>query len=154
MKIFKYLAVAGLSGLATFSYTTKKPSYEAFQGVKYVSNYDGDTILVDIDGLPPLFGKHISVRVAHIDTPEITGVTDCEQNVAKEAKTVVEAILTSAKTIELVDPKRDKYFRILADVLIDGKRLLSKTILDMDLAVPYEGGEKEVIDWCLKNPQK
>ena len=41
--------------------------------VRYVRNYDGDTITFDIDGLHSIVGKNISVRVLGIDTPEIRG---------------------------------------------------------------------------------
>ena len=43
----------------------------SFQCVKYISNYDGDTVTVNIDNVPALFGSHIPVRVRGIDTPEM-----------------------------------------------------------------------------------
>ena len=40
-----------------------------FRCVKYVRNYDGDTITFNIPNLHPLFGKSISVRVRGINAP-------------------------------------------------------------------------------------
>jgi len=42
--------------------------------------------------------------------------------------------------------KRGKYFRIVADVSIDGKSL-AKSLINAKLAVIYDGGKKTK-DWC------
>ena len=46
-------------------------TYGNFNNVKYVRNYDGDTVKVNIPEIPRLFGEEISVRIRGIDTPEI-----------------------------------------------------------------------------------
>lgn len=56
-------------------------------------------------------------------------------------------MLRSGKVIELRNTKRGKYFRIVADVFIDDKKL-SDTLIASDLAVSYDGGTKAK-DWCL-----
>jgi endonuclease YncB( thermonuclease family) len=122
--------------------------------VKYVSAYDGDTITVDIPSMPVLFGQHIRVRISHIDAPELKSRSSCERKAALQALSEVSSLLSRSKTIELIDPKRDKYFRILSDVAVDGKTILSKHLLDKGLAVPYEGGAKKHTDWCSKIKQK
>ena len=118
--------------------------------VRYVSAYDGDTITIDIPSMPSLFGSRIRVRISHIDAPELKSRSTCERKVALQALSEVSSILSKAKTIELIDPKRDKYFRILSDVAVDGKTILSKHMLDKGLAVPYEGDAKKHTDWCSK----
>ncbi|MCJ7765924.1 MAG: thermonuclease family protein [Thiovulaceae bacterium] len=42
--------------------------------------------------------------------------------------------------------KREKYFRILADVYVDGEAL-GEMLIYNGLAVPYDGGHKGK-EWC------
>ena len=119
----------------------------AFRCVEYLRNYDGDTIAFNIPNVHPLLGKDINVRLMHVDAPEIKTINICERKVAVEAKLAIEQLLTESKRIDLEDVKRDKYFRIDANVIVDGKSL-SKVLLEKSLAYPYEGGKKPTIDWC------
>lgn len=122
--------------------------------VEFAGAYDGDTFTVNIPSLPDIFGKQISVRVAHIDTPEKNGETPCEKRVAAEAGETLENLLANAKRIDLINPQRDKYFRILSDVLVDKKILVSEYMLKNKLAYPYEGDTKQLVDWCKYGSQK
>ena len=120
--------------------------YENFDNVKVISNYDGDTLTVDIEKLPTIFGSKISVRVFGIDTPEMHGKCEKEKALAMEAKEIVRSIINRNPYVSLLNTRRDKYFRILADVeTIDGD--LAKILLDKGLAVQYNGGTKEK-NWC------
>ena len=119
----------------------------AFRCVKYIRNYDADTITFDIPGVHSLIGKNISVRVRHVDTPEINGKLPCEKKASRNAKRLVENLLKNAKRIALEDIGRDKYFRVLADVRIDGANLRDYLIKN-NLAYAYEGGTKKKLDWC------
>lgn len=122
-----------------------------FRCVKYIRNYDADTITFDIPNVHPLIGKHISVRVRQIDAPEIKGKLPCEKEAARTAKRLIENTLKSAKRIDLVNADKDKYFRILADVVVDGKPL--RNILYRNgLAYAYEGRTKQKVDWCNRAP--
>lgn len=118
-----------------------------FRCVKYLKNYDADTVTFDIHDVHPLLGSKISVRVLGVDTPEIKGKLPCEKDAARASKRLVESLLKQAKRIDLKDVQRDKYFRILADVIIDGKSL-SALLLKNGLAYAYYGKTKEKIDWC------
>ena len=118
-----------------------------FKCVSSVRNYDGDTITVDIPKVHQLFGKEINVRVMGIDTAEIRTSDDCEKEMANKAKDFVENELAKAKTIHLDKVERDKYFRIGADVIIDGDSL-SQKLIDENLAYPYNGETKPDVDWC------
>lgn len=118
-----------------------------FQCVQFLNNYDGDTITVNILNVPPILGQKITVRVAHIDAPEMKGHKPCEKEKAQAAKKFVFERLSKAGEIELKNIQRDKYFRILADVFYDGKNL-SDGLLNSRLAVPYEGGTKVQASWC------
>ncbi len=126
---------------------------ETFRCVKYVKNYDADTVTFDIPNVHPLIGKSISIRVRHVDTPEIKGKLPCEKEAARNAKKLVENLLKNAKQIDLKNVDRDKYFRILADVQIDGVNL-KDYLLKNNLAYKYEGGTKEKMDWCKRMPSQ
>jgi len=118
-----------------------------FRCVRFDHNYDGDTITFQIPNVHPLIGKNISVRVFGIDTPEMKGKGPCEKERAKEARDLVGSLLKSAKRVDLANLQRDKYFRILAEVMVDGSAL-SQKLIAAKLAYPYEGGTKEKINWC------
>lgn len=115
--------------------------------VHYLKNYDGDTITFNIPDLHPIMGEQISVRVYGIDAPEIRTKNDCEKALAVEAKLEVEKIMIKAERIDLLKAQRGKYFRILAEVYVNG-RSLSDHLIEEGLAVPYEGGTRPEVDWC------
>lgn len=118
-----------------------------FRCVKYIRNYDADTITFEIKGVHPLFGENIPVRVAGIDTPEVATKNACEKETGRIAKKLIESVLKQAKRIDLINVERDKYFRILADVMVDGKSV-KEILLKNQLAVAYDGGTKSKVDWC------
>jgi endonuclease YncB( thermonuclease family) len=105
---------------------------------------DGDTFVVTVEEWPPLFGREIPVRVTGIDTPELRGRCQKEIDLANRAKGYTTNFLKGSE-ITLSNLGRDKYFRILADVTVDGKDL-AEWLLRNHLAVPYSGGEKQ--SWC------
>jgi len=118
-----------------------------FRCVSYVKNYDADTITFDIAGVHPLLGKHISIRVLGVDAPEIKTKNLCEKKKAKEAQKIVETLLKKAERIDLENVTRGKYFRIVADVVIDGESL-TRYLINNSLAYAYDGGTKTNVNWC------
>lgn len=120
-----------------------------FRCVKYIGNYDGDTITVSIPNVHPLLGEKISVRIAGVDTAEIKGKSKCEKQAALKAKELVSKVLSTSLHIELSNVRRDKYFRILADVHTD-KGSIATLLQNKGLAYVYEGGTKENTNWCVK----
>ena len=68
-----------------------------------------------------------------------------KKKLAIKARDFVASKLKSAKEVLLVNPKRGKYFRIVADVMIDGQ-MLDKMLLKKGLAYKYDGGRKK--SWC------
>ncbi len=106
---------------------------------------DGDTIKVTIPNIPIIFGKEIGVRVAGIDTPELHSKCKEERELAEKATEFTKNFLSNSKYIELKNPARDMYFRIDAEVYVDGKSL-SQELLTANLAKPYYGGTKT--PWC------
>lgn len=121
----------------------------SFRCVKYLSNYDADTIKFHIPKTHPLFGDKINIRVKGVDTPEIRTNDECEKYHARTAKRLVENLLKNAKRIDLNNIQRGKYFRVVADINLDGKSL-KEYLLKNNLAYEYDGGQKNKINWCKK----
>lgn len=107
--------------------------------------YDGDTFRVNIGDWPAVVGESMPVRIKGIDTPELRGKCQSEKDAARVAKQFSVGRLREGKFIELRFIERDKYFRLLAEVWIDGVSL-GEQLLNAGFAVPYDGGKKRV--WC------
>lgn len=113
---------------------------------------DGDTIKVTIHSVHPLLGDRIKIRVRDIDTPEIRKGRygyKCQRELERglEAKRVVEEFLEGTEKIELRNLSRGKYFRIAADVYVDGRNL-ADVLLERGLAHEYLGGKGKKRSWC------
>ncbi|QQX78530.1 thermonuclease family protein [Shewanella sp. KX20019] len=110
-----------------------------------VSIYDGDSFTVNIKEWPDIVGHRIPIRIYGIDTPELRGKCQAEKELARLAKQFTVQALREAEVIELKDIQRGKYFRLIADVYLDGKSL-SNMILEANHARLYVGGKRE--SWC------
>lgn len=117
---------------------------------KVTSVYDGDTFRADIAGYPAIVGYRMAVRINGIDTPEIKSHCDFEKEKALKAKAYTKSMLMSGRSIELRNIKRGKYFRLLADVYVDGQSV-GNQLITAGLAVEYHGKTK--IDWCKEDLQ-
>ena len=127
--------------------STIQTQAEDFSGVQYVRAYDADTITVNLKDLPHVFGEELGIRVAGVNAPEIRGRCAQEDQPALQARDRVRELLEQAQQIDLVDVERDKYFRVVAKVNVDG-RDLSQLLLEEGHAVIYDGGTKSK-DWCV-----
>lgn len=145
MKAFAFLFIS--LPYYSFANDTCLHNEKSFHCVKYVKNYDADTVTFDIPNVHPLIGNRINVRVYGIDAPEIKAKNKCEKEKAKDAKKRVATLLRKAKRIDLENVQRGKYFRVVADIKAEG-RSLSDYLLKNGLAVPYKGGPKKKVDWC------
>ena len=87
---------------------------------------DGDTFACDIDEHSAIAGKNISIRLRGINTPELRSKDPGERKFAAIEKQRLFDLLNNARVIELRNIDRDKYFRIDADVYIDGVDILTK----------------------------
>lgn len=108
---------------------------------------DGDTIRGDIVNLPDVFGKAISIRLDGVDTPELKGSCVAEIQKALKAREFTTKFLFGTTKLEIVNPKRDKYFRLVASIQVNGVDLGSE-LLKNGLAKPYFGLTKQ--PWCDK----
>ena len=91
------------------------------------------------------FGYKIPVRVRGIDTPEIRGKCDIEKSRAKQVRDFVRDLHSQATTIELKNCERGKYFRLVADVYLNGENL-ADILFEKGYARKYDGGKRE--SWC------
>ena len=127
-----------------------------FRCVKYIKNYDGDTITFNISGLHSLIGKKIKIRLSGVDTPEINTKDKCEKEKGQTAKRLVENLFKNSKRIDLENVKRGKYFRMVADIIIDGKSLTagyisSPTTLSISFSVFLESSNTPLKKMCISS---
>ena len=139
------MAVAGLclllAGIAIgrASMAVDKPEIVTVRSIARV--YDGDTFHCNLIQLPAALTDAIGIRVNGIDCPELRDKRPEIKRVAIAAREFTAAALAGAKTIELTNIKRGKYFRLVADVIVDGDNLTQKLIA-AGLAKPYDGGKR------------
>jgi micrococcal nuclease len=117
------------------------------QQVIFHGCHDGDTCTFTLPAVPPPFGNQIPIRLAGVDTPEMHGKCDRENLLARQAQAFTQGLLSAAKQVELVDMRRDKYFRVLAGIRVDG-RDVAQQLIKAGLGVPYNGGTKTA-NWCI-----
>jgi micrococcal nuclease len=105
--------------------------------------HDGDTCTISLNDpfLPPVFAEKISIRLKGINTWEIKGRCPNETALAKEARDYLRAQIAKGIRIDVVAPQRDKYFRLLGYLVVDGENL-SDALLRAGHAHPYNGGTK------------
>lgn len=103
-----------------------------------VEVYDGDTFKINLPQQIPIFGDKLSIRLAGVDTPEMKGTSDEVKALAKQARELTEKALQGADQIELRNPQRGKYFRIVSEVWIDGESL-ADLLKAKGLAKDYDG---------------
>lgn len=145
-RFFKSVSVAFLLHLPLYAEAISEKSYGTAFVSEVTSIYDGDTFRVNLKDYPEIIGERIGIRINGIDTPEMRAQCQKEKKLAQQAKQFSVTQLRNAKHIELRNMRRGKYFRIVADVYVDGKDL-GKMLVDNALAVPYDGGHKGK-DWC------
>lgn len=112
---------------------------------RVTSIIDGDSFRVDVSEWPPVVGESIPIRVRGVDSPELRAKCSSEKALARKARQHTVAKLRDAKEIELRNIKRGKYFRLLAEVYVDGESLGS-SLVQAGLAVAYSGGTRA--SWC------
>lgn len=121
---------------------------------RVTSVYDADTFRADIAGWPPIIGERIPIRILGINAPELRSRCDTEAEkdrekaLARHAKQFTVAALRRAEHIELRKIDRGSFYRVLAEVYVDGVSL-GDMLLDAGLALAYEEGQGGTA-WCGK----
>lgn len=111
-----------------------------FNKVSLASVYDGDTFRVHLACKYGVFCKTIPIRVRGVDCPEIKGGSAETKALAKQAKAFTKNFLKGGKIL-LRNCGRDKYFRLLCDVKVNGQSL-GEELIKAGHAIPYDGGTK------------
>ena len=146
LSVIVFLALIGLSIVGVGYYlldeevtpAVTKEDIFSLTPDQIVEVYDGDTFKVDLPGMHALFGDDLSIRVLAIDTPEMKGTSDEVKALAMQAREVTEKALLGGTKIELRNVQRGKYFRVVAEVWIDGESL-ADTLKAEGLAKDYNG---------------
>jgi len=132
--------------LALYQHCSAANTYGSATVNEVTSIYDGDTFRVTINWWPDIVGERIPIRIKNIDTPELRGSCEKEILLAREAKQFTVNALRSATKIRIKNMERGSFFRIVADVEVDGVDL-GRKLIDAKLAVLYKPGN---YDWCTK----
>jgi endonuclease YncB( thermonuclease family) len=113
--------------------------------------YDGDTFYITLNGLPPVFGDELPIRVGGVDTPELRSrceteeLKEREKALGREAAELTRQLLAEATEIRLVDLERGSFFRVVARIWIDGQALDDR-LIDAGLGARTYGDDG--VDWC------
>jgi endonuclease YncB( thermonuclease family) len=83
---------------------------------------DGDTFYATIPDWPAIIGDSIKIRLSGIDCHEIRKSQD-STHPAQQAKAFTQRVLGDANVISLKNIRRGSFFRIIADVEVDGRDL-------------------------------
>jgi len=119
----------------------REPAYHETVAAVADHIHDGDTLIVAVPSWPAIVSP-IQVRVAGIDTPELHDKRPDIRAQAELARGWVAAHLPPGAAVTLRNVRRDKYFRLLADVdvVVDGEtRNLASELVRRGLARPYDG---------------
>lgn len=107
----------------------------------YQSNYDGDTITVDIDLGFGIILKDQKLRLYGINAPELKGK---DKEKGKESRNYLNSILSAYLTIKTYKDKKEKYGRWLADVYNDrGEHLNAMMVESGHAEQNFYGNELE-----------
>ena len=135
--LFGLIMLIGLFGLC---YGQGNDLTQSFNKVELASVYDGDTFRVHLSCKYGVFCKTMPIRVRGVDCPEIKGGSAETKALAKQAKAFTKNFLKSGKIL-LRNCGRDKYFRLLCDVKVNGQSL-GEELIKAGHAIPYDGGTK------------
>lgn len=107
---------------------------------------DGDTIAVELDGLPPEL-RRVLVRIRGVDAPETGGKAGCASERRLAARATDFTRERVAGDVVFRQPSWDKFGgRIDADVIVGG-RSLGDELVGAGLAHRYNGRGKRP-GWC------
>ncbi len=123
------------------SWKNTKPFVPPLKGGHVIKVYDGDTITI-ASALPfkdsPMY--RWSVRLNRIDTPEMKSKDPELKKIAQKAQKVLSDLILG-KNIELTNVGTEKFGRVLADIIFEGKNL-NDWMLEQKLAYQYQGSTK------------
>ena len=139
--LYKYLCCNSKSHLDNITMNNTIPFIPPVKECKVIKVYDGDTITIGCY----LFGEktpyRLSVRLRGIDSPELKTKNKNEHDHACISRDKLSEHILN-KTIILENVATEKYGRILADVIYNGKNM-NQWMVQNKYAVGYDGGTKQ-----------
>lgn len=115
-----------------------------FYNMKYIDNYDGDTIYFEIftsKNRNEEITLKKKIRLNGVDTKEMKGKNKKNKKKAKLAKNFIKDKLLKAKQIDLLSCKIEKYGRMLCDINVDNKDL-STLLIKNNFGIKYTGRKR------------
>lgn len=106
-----------------------------------ISVYDGDTFRANLHMPCDILSNNIPIRIYGIDTPEIRNKNLELKELGMRARDYLKKRLEGGNRIELRNIRRGMYFRIIAEVYIDGMSI-GDELLSLKFARRYYGGSK------------
>ena len=135
--------VAAIFALLEFT----RPAWPAYGlTVEVVRIIDGDTLVVNLPCQVSVVCTAMPVRLRGLDTPELRGKCPKERQAGLKAQEVLKLLVLDARSVRLEAVGRDKYYRLLADVVADGVNV-GQVLVKKKLARPYTG-EGPRGSWC------
>jgi micrococcal nuclease len=117
------------------------PAAAAEYPVKYLGNFDGDSLTIEIDG------RRDKLRLSDVDTAEIHAKCPAEKDLATRARDFTrtwamrsDLILTTGKR------EREKYGRLLGTLTNTDGESLGEKLIEAGLAVRWTGRRNQ--HWC------
>ena len=106
--------------------------------------YDGDTITVDIDAGFNIWTKDVSIRLHHIDSPEVKSKNKLESEAGKKVRDILSKLLLDKEIIiKTSKDKDDKYGRLLGEISLLGLEV-NQYLIDQGLVKKYNREKKTV----------
>lgn len=133
--------------LSSINYSDCEKFIPPIEYGKVIKVYDGDTITIASYLHPTLKDKvyRFSIRLSGIDCAELRTKDKDEKEIGLKARDILSKLVMN-KFVRIENKKNDKYGRIIADVYYENINL-SEYLIEKNLAVKYDGGKKEEIDW-------
>jgi len=119
------------------------PAVAACYSWRVVEVTDGDSLTVELPELPPEL-RHVGVRLANVDAPEIRGDCQAEKDAARKARAALRDLLATGP-VDVCPIEWEKYGRILATVWA-GQIDVGEELVRLGLARPYDGRTRS--SWC------
>jgi micrococcal nuclease len=104
------------------------------------------TGVIDGDSLTLLCGSEaFEARLVGIDAPEMHGACPAETAAARRSRDGFRALVAAAAEVEVRRHGRDRYGRVLVDLMLDGVDV-TEILLAQGHGRPYYGGRRA--GWC------
>ena len=127
--------------LNPITYEKTRPYIPQVSYCKVIKVYDGDTVTVASRMTGTNIVYRFSVRLAGIDTPEMTSKNNLEKERAIFVRDQLHD-LVFGKIVLLKNLSMEKYGRILADIYLDDLHV-NQYMINNQYAYVYNGGKKQ-----------